>query len=241
MPSAQADSSHVLCAVPAITCRAFLYRRSAADGGVVSQANSIVDLHPGTMEAKPFAIPSSKLVMWLFIISDAVTFGAILFAYGYIRNASADWPTPFESASIWNSLLMTFILVTSSLTVLLALKAAQADDRARAVRWTLATAALGLAFTALHLREWMDLIGKGVRTFQNPWGAPLFGATFFAITGLHMAHVAGGVVALIVVAVLYKKGSYSVKNIEIAALYWHFVDLVWMFVVPLVYLMNMKR
>jgi len=207
----------------------------------VSQANAVVDLHPGTMEAKPFAIPSSKLVMWLFIISDAVTFGAMLFVYGYLRNASADWPAPFESSSVWNSLLMTFILVTSSLTVLLALEAAQADNRARALRWMLVTAGLGLLFTALHLREWMTLIGKGVRLFQNPWGSPMFGATFFAITGLHMAHVMGGVVALIAVAILYKRGSYGVKNIEITALYWHFVDLVWMFVVPLVYLLNMKR
>jgi cytochrome c oxidase subunit 3 len=193
------------------------------------------------MEERPFAIPSSKLVMWLFIISDAITFGAILFAYGYLRNASADWPTPFESASIWNALLMTFILVTSSLTVLIALKAARNDDRARAFRWTIITAVLGIMFTALHTREWVDLIGKGVRLFQNPWGAPLFGATFFSITGLHMAHVVGGVVALIAVGLLYKAGKYSAKHIEILSLYWHFVDLVWMFVVPLVYLMNMKR
>jgi cytochrome c oxidase subunit 3 len=207
----------------------------------VSQAELAVDPHTGVMEERPFAIPSSKLVMWLFIISDAVTFGAILFAYGYVRNASPDWPTPFESASIWNALLMTFILVTSSLTILIAVKAAQDDDRARAFRWTMVTAVLGLMFTALHLREWIDLIGKGVRTFQNPWGAPLFGATFFSITGLHMAHVIGGVVALIAVGLIYRAGRYGAKHIEILSLYWHFVDVVWMFVVPLVYLMNMKR
>lgn len=193
------------------------------------------------LEERPFAIPSSKLVMWLFIISDAVTFGALLFAYGYIRNASPDWPTPFESASIWNALLMTFILVTSSLTILIAVNAAQNDDRARAFRWTMITAVMGLMFTALHLREWLDLIGKGVRTFQNPWGAPMFGATFFSITGMHMAHVVGGVVALIAVGWIYKAGKYSARHLEILSLYWHFVDLVWMFVVPLVYLMNMKR
>jgi len=207
----------------------------------VSQATVAVDPHTGMMEERPFAIPSSKLVMWLFVISDAVTFAALLFAYGYLRNASPDWPTPFEHASIWNALLMTFILVTSSLTVLMAVNAAQNDDRARAFRWTMITALLGLAFTALHLREWIDLIGKGVRTFQNPWGAPMFGATFFSITGLHMAHVVGGVVALIAVGLIYKAGKYSAKHLEILSLYWHFVDIVWMFVVPLVYLMNMKR
>jgi cytochrome c oxidase subunit 3 len=207
----------------------------------VNQASLVVDPHAGTMEERPFAIVSSKLVMWLFIISDAITFGAILFAYGYLRNASPDWPTPFETSSIWNSLLMTFILVTSSLTILIAGKAADDDNRKRAFRWTMITAVLGVLFTTLHTREWFDLAGKGVRLFQNPWGAPLFGATFFSITGLHMAHVIGGVIALIVVGLLYKKGSYSAKHIELISLYWHFVDLVWMFVVPLVYLMNMKR
>jgi cytochrome c oxidase subunit III len=193
------------------------------------------------MEERPFAIPSSKLVMWLFIISDACTFGAVLFAYGFIRNSAADWPLVFESGSIWNLLLMTFILVSSSLTVLFAVKAAKADDRAGAFRWTMITAAGGILFTILHIREWMSLIGEGVRLFQNPWGAPMFGAAFFSITGLHMAHVVGGVVALVVVGLGYKAGHYAERHIEIWALYWHFVDLVWMFVVPLVYLLNMKR
>jgi cytochrome c oxidase subunit 3 len=136
---------------------------------------------------------------------------------------------------------MTFILVTSSLTILFALRAAQNDDRAAAVRWTLITAAGGALFAILHLREWHSLIGEGVRLFQNPWGSPMFGATFFTITGLHMLHVIGGVIALTVVAMAYRAGRYSVKHIEIWALYWHFVDIVWMFVVPMVYLLNMKR
>lgn len=216
----------------------------------MSQANLAVEAvaidsrgeHGGAvMEQSPFAIPSSKLVMWLFIISDACTFGAMLFAYGYIRNSAADWPLVFESASIWNSLLMTFILVSTSLTILLAVRAAQAGDRAGAFRWTLITAAGGVLFTLLHIREWMNLIGQGARLFQNPWGAPMFGAAFFSVTGLHMAHVVGGVIALTVVALSYRAGRYAARHIEIWALYWHFVDLVWMFVVPLVYLLNMKR
>src|ERR1700747_2566031 len=84
-------------------------------------------VHGPVMEERPFAIPSSKLVMWLFIISDVCTFGAMLFAYGYLRNSAADWPQVFESASIWNSLLMTFILVSSSLTVLFAVRPAPSD------------------------------------------------------------------------------------------------------------------
>jgi cytochrome c oxidase subunit III len=215
----------------------------------MSQANLVIESVPHTaaghgpaaMEESPFAIPSSKLVMWLFIISDACTFGAVLFAYGYIRNSAADWPQVFEAASIWNSLLMTFILVSTSLTVLLAVRAAQSEDRAGAFRWTMVTAAGGVLFMLLHIREWLSLIGQGARMFQNPWGAPMFGAAFFSITGLHMAHVLGGVIALIVVGLSYKAGRYATRHIEIWALYWHFVDLVWMFVVPFVYLLNMKR
>ena len=187
----------------------------------MSQANLTIehlDHGAGVMEESPFAIPSSKLVMWLFIISDACTFGAVLMAYGYIRNSAADWPLVFESASIWNALLMTFILVTTSLTVLFAVKAAQADDRAGAFKWTMITAAGGVFFALLHIREWMSLINEGVRLFQNPWGAPLFGAMFFSVTGLHMAHVVGGVIALLVVGSGYKAGRYAAKHIEIGAL-----------------------
>jgi len=136
---------------------------------------------------------------------------------------------------------MTFILVTSSLTILFAVRQASSDDRSGAFKWIMITVGLGVLFTILHLREWMSLIGEGVRPFQNPWGAPMFGATFFTITGLHMSHVVGGVIALLVVGSGYKSGRYSFRHVEIWALYWHFVDLVWMFVVPLVYLLNMKR
>jgi cytochrome c oxidase subunit 3 len=193
------------------------------------------------MEERPFAVPSKKLVMWLFIISDACTFGAMLFAYGYIRNASPDWPHHFEASSIINVALMTFILVTSSLTMLMATRAAKSGDKARGIRFTFITVALGLVFAALHLREWMSMIGAGVTLFQNPWGAPLFGATFFGVTGLHLLHVVSGAIALTVVALGYKRGRYNSDDLEIWSLYWHFVDLVWMFVVPMVYLLNVAR
>jgi len=209
----------------------------------VSQAGLAMEGHTsGTTEASPFAIPSKKLVMWLFIISDAVTFGAMLFAYGYIKNASPDWPEPFKfSRTILNVMLMTFILVSSGLTMLMATRAARSSDKAGAIRWTFVTVAGGILFALLHLNEWRGLIGEGVRLFQNPWGSPMFGATFFAITGLHLTHVVGGVIALTVVALGYKRGRYNCDDIEIWSLYWHFVDLVWMFVVPMVYLLNIAR
>ena len=197
---------------------------------------------PGFTEESPFAIPSKKLVMWLFIISDAVTFGALLFAYGYVKNASPDWPEPFKfSPSIVNVMLMTFILVSSSLTMLVATRAAKAANKTSAIRWTFITVAGGILFALLHIREWVGLVREGVRLFQNPWGSPMFGATFFAITGLHLTHVIGGAIALTVVALGYKRGRYNSDDIETWSLYWHFVDLVWMFVVPMVYLLNISR
>jgi len=209
----------------------------------LSEADLAMGTHAADlMEARPFAIPSKKLVMWLFIISDAVTFGALLFAYGYLKNASPDWPSPFKfSPSILNVLLMTFVLVSSSLTMLIGVGHAKAGDKGKAIRWTYITAALGVLFAFLHLREWSGLIGEGVHMFSNSWGSPMFGATFYTITGLHLAHVIGGVVALTVVGTRYVTGRYNADDIELWSLYWHFVDLVWMFVVPMVYLMNIAR
>src|SRR5690242_16754420 len=90
-------------------------------------------------EAPAFAIPHKKLVMWLFIISDAVTFGAILFAYGYLRNATTGWPRPFETASVINAYIMTFVLVTSSLTMLIGIRAAKSGNRSVAITWSFVT------------------------------------------------------------------------------------------------------
>ena len=100
---------------------------------------------------------------------------------------------------------------------------------------------LGLVFALLHMREWLGLIGAGMRPFQNPWGSPNFGAAFFTITGLHLTHVLGGVMILTVVALGYKRGRYNADDLETWSLYWHFVDLIWMFVVPMVYLLNVAR
>jgi cytochrome c oxidase subunit 3 len=214
----------------------------ANSGAVVNEANLSIGTHAGFMEAPPFAIPSKKLVMWLFIISDAVTFASLLFAYGYIKNASSNWPAPFKfSPSIVNVMLMTLILVSSSLTILIATRAAKVGDKARAIRWTFVTVVGGILFALLHIREWLGLIKQGVKLFENPWGSPMFGATFFAITGLHLTHVLGGVIALTVVALGYKRGRYTSDDIETWSLYWHFVDIVWMFVVPMVYLLNVAR
>lgn len=207
----------------------------------MSQADLTMGGHPPGMTTglPPFSVPAKKMAIWLFIIADAATFAACLVAYGFLRNGAANWPRPFHS--ILNVSLMTFILLTSSLTMLLGVRAAKAGDKSGAFRWTIITAVGGIFFALLHIREWLALIGEGMKLFSNPWGAPLFGASFFCITGLHLLHVTGGVIALIVVGLRYMGGRYNADDLEVTGLYWHFVDLVWMFVVPFVYLLNLGQ
>ena len=195
---------------------------------------------PSSLMEKPaFSVPAKKMAMWLFIIADTATFAGCLVAYGFLRNATPNWPRPFHS--ITNLAVMTFILLTSSLTMLNGVRAARGGNKAGALRWTLISAALGIAFALLHIREWMALINEGMTLLKNPWGTGLFGASFYSITGLHLTHVTGGVIALIVVGLRYKGGRYNADDLEVLGLYWHFVDLVWMFVVPFVYLLNLAH
>ena len=188
----------------------------------------------------PFAIPSKKLGMWLFIVSDAITFAAMLMAYSYVRVASVEWPKPFHFyPSIIVSSVMTFCLLTSSITMVMAVAAAKKGNISSTMKWLGGTMAAGMAFLLLHANEWRTLIGEGLSPTGNEWGdTPLFGATFFALTGLHMTHVTIGVIVLLVIALGFKKGRYPADYVEIGGLYWHFVDLVWMFIFPLVYLMS---
>ena len=115
-----------------------------------------------------FSIPTKKLAMWLFIIADTMTFAACLVAYGFLRNGTPNWPRPFHS--ITNVAIMTFVLLTSSLTMLIGLRAAKAGDKATAFLWTMITAALGMVFALLHINEWVGLVGEGMTMFKNPWG-----------------------------------------------------------------------
>jgi cytochrome c oxidase subunit 3 len=209
----------------------------------VSHSDMTMGTYPGVQErSSPFAIPTKKLAMWLFIIADAATFAACLLVYGFLRNGSPNWPTPFKFyPTVLNAMVMTFILITSSLTMFMGVRSAKAGDRNGAFRWIVMTAVGGIIFAILHLREWMGLIDEGVRLFKNPWGNGLFGAAFFTITGLHLTHVTVGVIVLIVIAVRHKNGRSDADDVEITGLYWHFVDLVWMFVVPLVYLLNVAK
>jgi cytochrome c oxidase subunit 3 len=190
--------------------------------------------------ALPYAISSNKLGMWLFILSDSLTFAALLVGYSYVRIATPNWPKPFHfSPSIIYSSVMTFSLLSSSLTMALAVRAAHLGRRSSAVKFIWLTILFGATFIILHANEWHHLItGEGVHMFSNPWGVPLFGATFFTITGLHMFHVTSGLVYLAVIAIGHSSGKYDSEDVEISGLYWHFVDLVWMFVFPMIYLLS---
>jgi cytochrome c oxidase subunit 3 len=189
----------------------------------------------------PYAVVPKKLGMWLFIVSDAITFASLIMAYSYVRVASVNWPRPFAFwPSIINAVVMTIVLLTSSITVVMAVRASKMGQRRTTARWLAATIAGGLLFDVLHIHEWLGLIGEGVRLFKNPWGVPMFGASFFALTGLHMLHVTIGVVYLGVVAWGFRRSKYTAEDVEISGLYWHFVDLVWMFLFPLVYLLSAR-
>jgi cytochrome c oxidase subunit III len=197
---------------------------------------------PWSGGASPFAVNSKKLGMWLFIMSDSLTFSAVLVAYAYSRLSNPDWPRPFEIwPAIAKSTLMTLILLSSSLTMVLGVAAAHRGDKKKTVRYLIWTMIFGIAFVGIHATEWYTLITQEhVTAWSNPWGVPLFGGTFFGLTGLHMVHVTIGVIYLGVIAAGYNKGKWNADHVEVSGLYWHFVDLVWMFIFPLVYLMSVN-
>ncbi len=252
----------------------------------------------GEFEPSLFGTYSKKIGMWLFLLSDSLTFGALLFAYTYGRVSTPNWPTPFHSESIRNATLMTAFLLTSSLTMVLAVRAAVFGDAKKQRLWLLATMACGIGFIILHGREWSNLIAQGLTLpvfpvvphhtpnaeFANvARDVPQFPATFFGLTGMHMLHVTLGVIYLGIIALRrmfipillglwlvawlatpayspfhygahvlllaaivcgiilwFKPKVYDAADVEVAGLYWHFVDLVWMFIFPLVYLMSTK-
>ena len=189
----------------------------------------------------PFATNTKKLGMWLFLLSDSLTFSTAILAYAYVRLSSANWPRPFEiSPAILNATFLTFILLSSSLTMVMAVAAAHRNEVKKAVIYILLTAVGGIAFVGLHMMEWFRLFAEGVTPWSNHWGDPLFGGTFFGLTGLHMLHVSIGVIYLCIIALGFGRRKFNADHVEVSGLYWHFVDLVWMFIFPMVYLMSVN-
>lgn len=187
-------------------------------------------------EPSPLNLTWQKMMMWWFIVTDALLFSGFLAAYGFNRLASDTWPDRPHVFHFWFITLMTFILISSSATMATSVAASALKDRATALRFLWLTVVGGLMFLGMQAFEWSSLIGEGARLHQNPWGVPGFSAFFFLITGFHGTHVAIGLTVLLVVGLRAKAGHYTPEGVELAGLYWHFVDLVWVFVFGCFYL-----
>jgi cytochrome c oxidase subunit 3 len=181
-----------------------------------------------------------KLGMWVFLVGDAVGFGVLLASYGAMRATSADWPNPYDVLGINLTAGMTFLLICSSVTMVKGLEWLGRGDRARCRMFLFYTALGGTTFVALQAYEWSKLIHEGLHVNGNPWGAALFGTSFFIVTGFHGLHVTGGVLYLLSM-IRYvtnrPEPAASYNAVEIAGLYWHFVDLVWIMVFTFMYLL----
>ncbi|WP_137817463.1 heme-copper oxidase subunit III family protein [Pseudomonas sp. 2FG] len=195
-------------------------------------------------------VPWGKAMMWIFLLSDTFIFTCFLTGYMSVRmTTTAPWPNPSEvfALTIGGSeipliliAIMTFVLISSSGTMAMAVNFAYRRDRAKTTALMLATAAFGATFVGMQAFEWSKLIAEGVRPWSNPMGAAQFGASFFMITGFHGLHVSIGVIYLSIVALKVLRGDYersgNYQIVEIAGLYWHFVDLVWVFIFAFFYL-----
>ncbi|VVO43877.1 heme-copper oxidase subunit III family protein [Pseudomonas fluorescens] len=195
-------------------------------------------------------VPWGKAMMWIFLLSDTFIFTCFLIGYMSVRmTITVPWPNPSEvfaltiagkSIPLILIAIMTFVLISSSGTMAMAVNYAYRRDRAKTAALMLATAALGATFVGMQAFEWSKLIAEGVRPWGNPMGAAQFGASFFMITGFHGLHVSLGVIYLSIVALKVLRGDYertgNYQIVEIAGLYWHFVDLVWVFIFAFFYL-----
>ncbi|MEO5325372.1 heme-copper oxidase subunit III family protein [Mesorhizobium sp. CC13] len=200
-----------------------------------------------------------KAMMWIFLLSDTFVFGCFLLAYMTARmSTTIPWPNPSEvfALNIGGSevpliliAIMTFVLISSSGTMAMAVNCGYRRDRKKTAALMLLTAALGATFVGMQAFEWTKLITEGVRPWENPWGAAQFGSSFFMITGFHGTHVTIGVIFLLIVARKVWRGDYDTgapgfftsrrgqyESVEIMGLYWHFVDLVWVFIFAFFYL-----
>jgi cytochrome c oxidase subunit 3 len=200
-----------------------------------------------------------KAMMWIFLLSDTFVFGCFLIAYMTARMSTpVPWPNPSEVFALHIGgqdvpliliAIMTFVLISSSGTMAMAVNFGYRRERGRTAALMLVTAFLGAAFVGMQAFEWTKLISEGVRPWENPWGAAQFGSTFFMITGFHGTHVTIGVIFLLIIARKVWRGDFDVErrgfftsrkgryeSVEIMGLYWHFVDLVWVFIFAFFYL-----
>lgn len=201
-------------------------------------------------EKQTYHVPWGKAMMWIFLVSDTFIFTCFLVGYLNVRRTTTDpWPYPSEVFALelfGHNLpliliaIMTFVLITSSGTMALAVRYAHFRDKQKIFWFMVITALFGATFVGMQVFEWSKLISEGVRPWSNPFGAPQFGSIFFMVTGFHGLHVSIGVLYLLIVANKIRKGDYDREGnyeiVEITGLYWHFVDLVWVFIFAFFYL-----
>jgi cytochrome c oxidase subunit 3 len=177
-----------------------------------------------------------KVMMWTFIVTDGLLFAGFLASYGYARLMSSEWPARQEVFSFPYLAAMTFVLISSSATMASAVEAARSGQWKVVTRLTLLTVAGGTVFLGLQAYEWAHVIGEGATLTANTWGDAAFGSYFFLLTGFHGSHVLTGLIVLGVTAAHAARRTSSAEGVEVAGLYWHFVDLVWVFIFTLFYL-----
>ncbi len=191
---------------------------------------------PATLEATTTGIDNRKLLMWLFLGSECLLFGSLIAAYLLYRNQSVVGPYPEELFDIPFTSVSAFVLLMSSVTMVLALAAIQRGDQRGLRIWLFATALLGMLFISGQAFEFTEFNREGLSLSSN-----LFGTTFFVLTGFHGAHVTVGVLILLSLLVMAFRGRLTRAqslNVELAGLYWHFVDVVWIAIFTLVYLIQ---
>ncbi len=204
-------------------------------------------------------VPWGKTMMWIFLVSDTFIFSCFLISYMTVRmTTTVPWPNPSEVFALSFGgepipliliAIMTFILISSSGTMAMAVNFGYRKDRKTTAILMVVTAMFGASFVGMQAFEWTKLIEEGVRPWGNPMGAAQFGSTFFMITGFHGFHVSVGVIFLLIIARKVWRGDYDVGRkgyftsrpgnyelVETMGLYWHFVDLVWVFIFAFFYL-----
>ncbi|MFN3726788.1 MAG: heme-copper oxidase subunit III family protein [Allosphingosinicella sp.] len=220
----------------------------ADSGGPPQAVRELVSDWAGDQEAFRH-VHWGKAMMWIFLLSDTFVFSSFLVSYMTMRSSVTEpWPNASEvfsltiggqSVPLLLIAIMTFVLISSSGTMAMAVNYGYRRNRKVTAALMFATAVLGATFVGMQAFEWSKLIHEGVRPWENPWGAEQFGASFFMITGFHGLHVSAGVIMLLIVASKVLRGHYERRGyaaVEIAGLYWHFVDLVWVFIFAFFYL-----
>jgi heme/copper-type cytochrome/quinol oxidase subunit 3 len=182
-----------------------------------------------------------KIGMWLFLATDGMSFSGFLISYGVLRS-SREWPNPSVAlGGVGLSGFMTFLLICSSVSMVLAIDNCKRRNRQGMLNWLLATIVGGAAFLGIQAYEYYHLSHAMGMTFSSyAHGDALFSSTFYAITGFHGLHVLSGVIYLIVMYIHARRGDFDkgdYNQLEIAGLFWHFVDLVWILVFTFIYLL----